>query len=153
MRPICKGVAEEGKCDCCGATCPKRRIALDFDGDIRLYGVVCAGLSLGWKGSAPKVLSRAISEHWQQVIEQAFRDVRSAVAEYHASVRLCPAWANANPNDISMIPERRVIDMDARSPEFGILPAYRAWREALAHQTRVHREAANGRSRGIPPAA
>lgn len=43
------GMAEDGKCECCGANCPKRRVAvmpLDADGnqagDVQFFGVICA---------------------------------------------------------------------------------------------------------------
>lgn len=43
------GMADEGKCECCGANCPKRRVAvmpLDADGNdaggVQFFGVVCA---------------------------------------------------------------------------------------------------------------
>lgn len=43
------GMADEGKCECCGANCPKRRVAvmpLDADGnhagDVQFFGVICA---------------------------------------------------------------------------------------------------------------
>jgi hypothetical protein len=43
------GIAEEGKCDHCGANCPRRRVAVRprfADGDtgaVEFWGVVCAG--------------------------------------------------------------------------------------------------------------
>jgi hypothetical protein len=42
------GMADEGKCECCGANCPKRRVAVrpvDADGcehDVQFWGVICA---------------------------------------------------------------------------------------------------------------
>lgn len=42
------GMADDGKCECCGANCPKRRVAVrpvDADGcehDVEFWGVICA---------------------------------------------------------------------------------------------------------------
>lgn len=67
------GMADEGKCDHCGANCPKRRVAVmpvDADGahgDVEFWGVVCASKVRGDRGTATdaKYLSqfaRAVDE-------------------------------------------------------------------------------------------
>lgn len=36
-------------CECCGKSPLKHTVALDFDGGVRFYGVICAGRALGTK--------------------------------------------------------------------------------------------------------
>ena len=56
------GMAEEGKCEHCGANCPKRRVyvmPVDCDGnhagDVQCWGVICASKARGSKGNASDV--------------------------------------------------------------------------------------------------
>lgn len=56
------GMAEEGKCEHCGANCPKRRVyvmPLESDGshsgDVQAWGVICASKVRGQKGTATDV--------------------------------------------------------------------------------------------------
>lgn len=42
-------VDDVNACDCCGKTGLKKTVAIDFDGDVRYYGVICAGKALGHK--------------------------------------------------------------------------------------------------------
>jgi hypothetical protein len=53
------GMADEGKCEHCGANCPKRRIYVmpvdadgNHDGEVQRWGVICASKARGNKGSA-----------------------------------------------------------------------------------------------------
>jgi hypothetical protein len=61
------GMAEEGKCEHCGASCPKRRVYVmpvdadgNHDGDVQCWGVICASKVRGERGTATdvKYLSR-----------------------------------------------------------------------------------------------
>ena len=47
-------------CDCCGKTGLKHTVGLDFDGEIRFYGIVCAGRALGCKTKNAKDVSAAV---------------------------------------------------------------------------------------------
>ena len=56
------GMAEEGKCEHCGANCPKRRVYVmpvdadgNHDGDVQCWGVICASKARGNKGNASDV--------------------------------------------------------------------------------------------------
>jgi hypothetical protein len=57
-----KGMADEGKCEHCGANCPKRRVYVrPIDGgEVEAWGVVCASRARGERGTATdaKHLSR-----------------------------------------------------------------------------------------------
>lgn len=52
-----KGMAEEGKCEHCGANCPKRRVYVqpvyaDGDrGEVQAWGVICASKARGERGT------------------------------------------------------------------------------------------------------
>lgn len=52
-----KGMAEEGKCEHCGANCPKRRVyvqPVNADGDrgeVQAWGVICASKARGERGT------------------------------------------------------------------------------------------------------
>jgi tRNA G26 N,N-dimethylase Trm1 len=49
-----KGMADEGKCEHCGANCPKRRVYVrPIDGgEVEAWGVVCASRARGERGTA-----------------------------------------------------------------------------------------------------
>lgn len=55
------GMTDEGKCDHCGANCPKRRVyvmPVDCDGghgEVECWGVICASKVRGDKGTATDV--------------------------------------------------------------------------------------------------
>lgn len=49
-------------CDCCGKINLKKTVALDFNGDIRYLGIVCAGNSLGKKTKTDKDVSSAVNQ-------------------------------------------------------------------------------------------
>lgn len=52
-----RGMAEEGKCDHCGANCPRRRVYVqpiygDGDrGEVEAWGVICASKARGERGT------------------------------------------------------------------------------------------------------
>lgn len=54
---MCKiiGLADEGKCDHCGANCPKRRVNVETENGVEQWGVVCASKVRGEKGTATSV--------------------------------------------------------------------------------------------------
>lgn len=67
------GMADEGKCEHCGANCPKRRVyvmPVDADGchgEVECWGVICASKVRGGKGTASDVkylsrFARAVDE-------------------------------------------------------------------------------------------
>jgi hypothetical protein len=73
------GMAEEGKCQHCGANCPKRRVyvmPVDADGnrgEVEAWGVICASKVRGERGTATQVdyLSRfaKMVDRIRQVVE------------------------------------------------------------------------------------
>jgi hypothetical protein len=84
------GMAEEGKCEHCGANCPKRRVyvmPVDADGnhagDVQCWGVICASKVRGDKGTATdvKYLSR-FARHVDRI-----REVVSAGGGYREIYR------------------------------------------------------------------
>ena len=46
------GLADEGKCECCGANCPKRRVLVATESGEQAWGVVCASKARGERGNA-----------------------------------------------------------------------------------------------------
>ncbi len=49
-------------CDCCNKTNLKKTVALDFNGNVRYFGVVCAGNALGKKTRTSKDVSAAVNQ-------------------------------------------------------------------------------------------
>jgi hypothetical protein len=75
------GMAEEGKCEHCGANCPKRRVYVmpvdadgNHDGDVQCWGVICAS----------KVRNRGSKAvgHQSAIVSEAQR--ADSDREYHA---------------------------------------------------------------------
>jgi hypothetical protein len=65
------GMAEEGKCEHCGANCPKRRVYVmpvdadgNHDGEVQCWGVICASKVRGEKGKASEVSLLAKFAGW-----------------------------------------------------------------------------------------
>lgn len=88
------GMAEEGKCEHCGANCPKRRVyvmPVDCDGnhagDVQCWGVICASKVRGDKGTATDV--KYLSQFARAV--DAFRDVIEAGGG-EAEIRKASRW-------------------------------------------------------------
>jgi hypothetical protein len=70
------GMAEEGKCDHCGANCPRRRVAVrsrfadGSTGEVEFWGVVCAGSArYGRRTAANGNRVRQDAEHADRVAE------------------------------------------------------------------------------------
>jgi hypothetical protein len=49
------GIDDEGKCECCGANCPKRRMLVETDSGVQSWGVICASKARGERGTATDV--------------------------------------------------------------------------------------------------
>jgi len=49
-------------CDCCGKADLKKTVALDFDGEKKNYGVVCAGRALGTRTRTPADVAAAVAQ-------------------------------------------------------------------------------------------
>jgi hypothetical protein len=80
------GMAEEGKCDHCGANCPKRRVYVmpvdadgNHDGDVQCWGVICAS-KVRHRGS------KAV-RHQSAIVAEAQR--ADSDREYHARQKAC----------------------------------------------------------------
>jgi hypothetical protein len=66
------GIVDEGTCECCGARCPKRRVALKTpDGDVVMFGVVCAGKHLGMKGSPKSLQNKMERLELDRLVQEA----------------------------------------------------------------------------------
>lgn len=80
------GMAEEGKCEHCGANCPKRRVAVmpldadgNHDGEPQFWGVICASKVRNHGSKAVRHQTAIIAQ-----AEQADRD-----REYHTRQKMC----------------------------------------------------------------
>lgn len=49
------GAADEGKCDHCGANCPKRRVLVETANGVESWGVICASKVRGDRGTSTDV--------------------------------------------------------------------------------------------------
>lgn len=49
------GADDEGKCEHCGANCPKRRVLVETDNGVESWGVICASKLRGNRGNATDV--------------------------------------------------------------------------------------------------
>lgn len=75
-----KGMADEGRCEHCGANCPKRRVYVrPIDGgEVQAWGVVCASRARGERGTATDAkhlthFARAVDE-FRAVIDAGGRE-------------------------------------------------------------------------------
>jgi hypothetical protein len=74
------GMAEEGYCECCGARCPKRRVAvapIDADGnrgEVERWGVICASKIRG--SSQTVIVNAANNADYVAKLEAADRERR-----------------------------------------------------------------------------
>ena len=73
------GMAEEGKCEHCGANCPKRRVAVmpvDSDGchgDVQFWGVICASKVRNHGSKAVRHQTAIIAQAQQADLDREYR--------------------------------------------------------------------------------
>jgi len=72
------GMAEEGRCECCGANCPKRRVAvapIDADGnegEVQFFGVICAAKAN--RSTSARIVNAASNADYQAKLAAADRE-------------------------------------------------------------------------------
>jgi hypothetical protein len=76
------GMAEEGRCECCGANCPRRRVAvapIDADGnegEVQFFGVICAAKAN--RSTSARIVNAASNADYQAKLAAADRERRFA---------------------------------------------------------------------------
>lgn len=84
-----KGMADEGRCEHCGANCPKRRVYVrPIDGgEVQAWGLVCASRARGERGTATDAKHLT---HFARAVDE-FRAVIAAGGQ-EAEIRRASRW-------------------------------------------------------------